>query len=253
MSDELLPRRDFDPGEGRMVPLEDATIRADGSGRVVEAYTAVFDQPAEIHDSDGHYIETIDRAAFDSTIAQRGLGFAVLYNHGRGLDGRPAGLPFPIGKPLEVRADERGVFTATEYLDTPDGNNVLAAVKARAVGGYSFSGAFLKSRRSRSGGSLPRIHRTEVSMREFGPVLFPAYAGAQIVGTRSLTEWTIALEQLDIESRGVFLRAISSLVDLAHPIDEPVEDPAPSQSARRRIAWNTFRASLIEKGITRHE
>ncbi len=35
----------------------------------------------------------------------------------------------PIGVPVEVRADERGVFTATRYLNNPLADHVLDAIK----------------------------------------------------------------------------------------------------------------------------
>jgi hypothetical protein len=96
----------------RLYPLEDIHIlrSADGGdGRTVEAFAAVFDDPAEIQDHEGHYVETIDRSAFNKVIADaaraRG-GFPgsvkVLYNHGMTLNGSPsdadglsAGHPHP--------------------------------------------------------------------------------------------------------------------------------------------------------------
>ena len=50
----------------RIWELEDIRIvsraQGDGSGRLVEAYAAVFNVPAEIHDRYGHYNEVIDPA-----------------------------------------------------------------------------------------------------------------------------------------------------------------------------------------------
>ena len=48
-----------------------SSTRAEGdrSGRLVEAYCAVFDEPAEIYDYEGHYEEEIDRSAFNKRIA----------------------------------------------------------------------------------------------------------------------------------------------------------------------------------------
>ncbi|MDQ1248447.1 MAG: uncharacterized protein QG597_2819, partial [Actinomycetota bacterium] len=44
----------------RSYALDDITIRS-GDGRTVEAYAAVFDTSAEIHDRQGHYLERIAR------------------------------------------------------------------------------------------------------------------------------------------------------------------------------------------------
>lgn len=103
----------------RASALEDATIRSDGDGRTVEVYAAAFGVPAEIRDQDGHYFEELARTSFNKTIADKGTGFGVFYNHARTIYGTPDGaLLQPIGVPLEVSTDERGVFTATATSTT---------------------------------------------------------------------------------------------------------------------------------------
>jgi HK97 family phage prohead protease len=160
---------------------------------VVEAYAAAFDVRSEIMDQDGHYFETLGRTSFDRTIQHKGpTGFGVLFNHGLTVDGAPnPAATLPIGVPLEVRADERGVFTATRYLDNPMADHVLDAIKAGAIRAQSFSGRFTKSVRSYPGGRgrgvLPLITRNEVDMREYGPAVFAAYKEAAILGTRAET------------------------------------------------------------------
>jgi phage head maturation protease len=110
----------------RAYALDDLHVRSDGSGRVVEAYAATFQHRAEIMDQDGHYHEELAPTSFTTTIATRGLNFGVLFNHGRTIDGEPnPSATMPIGVPLEVKADERGVFTATRYLDNPLADQAL--------------------------------------------------------------------------------------------------------------------------------
>ena len=249
MSDLLKRREVFADDPQRCVGFDDVTIRSDGSGRIVEAYTAVFNTRTEIRDADGHYNETIDPSAFNVTIAQRGTNFRVLYNHGRDLAGKPSFEgAMPVGRAVEVRPDERGVFTAVEYLDHPLGNAALAAVKSRAIGGYSFSGSFIKSQRTRAErGALPTIHRTEVAMREFGPVLYPAYAGAEILGTRSVQSFLSEFEAMDPDDRDELLRSLG-VPTPPEPGDEITEDPTPvGQSARSRIARVSRGLVLIER------
>ncbi len=184
---DLLPTRSCD----RAYAVEDLHVRSDGSGRVVEAYAAAFNVRTEVMDQDGHYYEILPPTSFDKTINEKGAaGFSVLFNHGRTIDGTPNDLAtMPIGVPLEVRADERGVFTATRYLDNPLADQVLDAIKAGAIKAQSFSGRFTKSVRShpegRGGGRLPLITRNEVAMREYGPAVFAAYKEAAILGTRA--------------------------------------------------------------------
>lgn len=185
MSDNLSVR-----SVERAVPLNDLTIRSDGSGRVVEAYAAVFRSKTEIMDQDGHYDEEIHNSAFNRTISHKGTNFGVLFNHARTVDGEPNPLAtMPIGVPLEVRADETGLFTATRYLDNPLADQVLDAIKHKAIRAQSFSGRFMRSTRSfpngRAKGNRPTIVRHEIDMREYGPAVFAAYPDALILGTRS--------------------------------------------------------------------
>jgi phage head maturation protease len=190
----------------RFYPLEDIRIltRADGeaSGRVVEAYATVFDQEAEIHDHQGHYREVIDRVAFDDVLARitRSAGglrqhVKVLFNHGKTMEGVPAPeFQLPLGVPLEVRAESRGLLTRTEYDDgDPFTDRVLSKIRSGAITSQSFVGGILRSdpelrgpgdKYRGRGGVLPLVRRMRLGLREYGPVLFASYSGAEILGVR---------------------------------------------------------------------
>lgn len=255
MTEEFTPREAL-----RTFAFEDITIRSDGDGRTVEAYAAAFDRAAEIRDADGHYNEELAQGSFTKTINDNGLRFGVFYNHAKTIYGTPDGnLSVPIGVPLEVSQDERGVFTATRYLDNPLADSVLDAIKHRAIRGQSFGGRFLKSVKKRGArGGLPTIVRTEVAMREYGPTVFPAYAEAAIIGTRSVSAF---LDELASSSEDV--EKFRQMLGLATPLepaslsDTPTlgavradEEPAHVASLRtatqKRLA---FQRALIERGI----
>jgi len=257
--DDRLAVRPF----GRAYMLEDCTVRADGDGRVVEAYAAVFDTPAEIHDQDGHYDEILAPTAFDRTIGQKGTRFGVFYNHARTIYGTPDGqLSVPIGVPIEPpRPDGRGLFTVTRYLDNPLADSVLDAIKKGAITAMSFSGRFIRSTRSRPArGQRPTITRHEIDMREYGPTPMPAYAEAVIVGTRSAQRWLADLVAMDEAERADLLRQMLSLVTPASgPTGEPGTgitppappmDPPPAQHSTRQIdIARRIRAARITKGL----
>jgi len=192
----------------RIYPLEDIHIlrSADGGdGRTVEAYAAVFNQEAEIQDHQGHYLETIDPAAFNRAIdhAQRSRGgfpasVKVLWNHGRDLAGNPSDrFSMPIGVPVEggIRAEARGVLTRTRYSETPLADEVLENIRSGAITAQSFVGGIMRSdpqlrmgdKYRPRGGELPVVRRTELGLRDYGPVLWPAYTGAEILGVRMST------------------------------------------------------------------
>jgi HK97 family phage prohead protease len=190
----------------RMYPLEDIHIltraEGDGSGRVVEAYATVFDQEAEIHDHQGHYREVIDRTAFDQVlqhITRTPGGLAaqvkVLFNHGRTIGGAEAPeFQLPLGKPLDVRPEDRGLLTRTEY-DTSDPftERILGKIHAGTITAQSFVGGIIRSspelrgpgdRHRARNGALITVRRMVLGLREYGPVLYPAYSGAEILGVR---------------------------------------------------------------------
>jgi HK97 family phage prohead protease len=190
----------------RLYPLEDMhIIRSEngGDGRTVEAFAAVFDQQAEISDHEGHYIEEIDRSAFNRAIdharASRGGlpgAIKVLYNHGMTIQGTPSErFSVPIGVPVEVRAEARGLLTRTRYSETPLADEILESVRAGSITSQSFTGRIIRSApqlargdkyRPRRG-ELTVVRRTELGFREYGPVLWPAYSGAEILGVRMST------------------------------------------------------------------
>jgi HK97 family phage prohead protease len=202
----------------RSYPLEDIKIlsRAQGSeyadGRTVEAYVAVFDREAEIHDPEGHYVEVIDRAAFNKAISdskpqgsRQVWRTGVFYNHGMTLYGTPSDrFSVPIGSPRDVRVESRGLLTVTRYNETPLAEEILEAIRSGDITGHSFTGRIIRSdpqrppsRRSgyqRSAtGELQRVRRLELGLKEYGPTPFPAYIDAELVGVRSMLPTLAAL------------------------------------------------------------
>lgn len=258
--DQQLPTRPCD----RAYAVEDLHIRSDGSGRVVEAYAAAFNVRTEIVDQDGHYNEILPPSSFDRTIQHKGVNFGVLFNHARTVDGDPNPLAtMPIGVPLEVRADERGVFTATRYLDNPLADQALDAIKAGAIKAQSFSGRFTKSMRSHPDGrgrdSLPLITRHEIDMREYGPAVFAAYKEAAILGTRA-EQFVRALLGTPPEARLDWLKQFEGLTtqltaDPDVPIlgtpDGPAEKVEDSPALARHSARPSLRTRIRVARITR--
>lgn len=180
----------------RTFPLDDITIRSGGDGRTVEAYAAVFNSAVPISDSQGRYSEIIAPGAFNRTIAEKGVRFGVFYNHGLTLHGTPSDRgSMPIGTPLEVRADDKGLFTVTRYNKNPLADEALEAINSGAITGQSFAGRFINSDpqlppggfKAGADGALRTVTRTEIAMSEYGPTPFPAYSDAVIVGVRSCT------------------------------------------------------------------
>ncbi len=189
----------------RIWDLEDIRIvsrsQGDGTGRLVEAYAAVFNVPAEIHDVHGDYNEENDPGAFNRSIDHAARAsrtpFRCIYNHGMTLHGTPAErFSIPIGTPEEVRAESRGLLTRTLYNKTPLADEILEAISSGGITAQSYTGRIIRSspelrrgEKYRPGrdGSLRTVRRLELALREYGPTPFPAFSGAEILGVRMST------------------------------------------------------------------
>jgi HK97 family phage prohead protease len=236
--------------------LDDIQIlrTADGysDGRTVEAYAAVFDTPAEITDQQGHYMEKIARTAFNRTLSHGIERVGVFYNHGLTAHGTPASGPgsVPIGSPVEIRPDGKGLRTVTRLNRSETAEHVLEAIRNGDIKGYSFRGRIYRSSpnrvpRTRSG-SLPTVTRTELGLTEYGPTWIPAYPEAGILAVRSqldqisgqLAELASALPSTPLDPDG----------EPATPDPGPgAEDPRNSHSARQKML--RLRRQLRERGL----
>jgi HK97 family phage prohead protease len=213
-----------DVADGRLVargelmrdyPLEDLHIVRSGDGgdgRTMEAFAAVFNTETGIRDHEGVYLEVIESVAFNKRIndvkrSRPGFGqVKVLFNHGRDMEGNPAErFQMPVAVPVSIEATPRGLLTRSRFVATPLGEEVLELVKSGAVTAMSFTGRIILSdpqlgrgqrRRPDSSGRLSVVRRMELGLREFGPVLFPAYEGAEI---NSVRMWTPGSQELDEE------------------------------------------------------
>ena len=264
----------------RSFPLEDIRVRAGGDGRTVEAYAAVFDTPTEIHDQDGHYNEVIDRRAFDRTLNQLAPAgsrsnwrVGVFYNHGRTIWGTPSERgSMPIGTPVEVKSDSRGLLTVTRYNKTELADEVLENIREGAITGQSFTGGFMRSdpgRAPRGGwradakGQLRTVRRQEIRLKEYGPTPFPAYPDAAVVGVRAVDQVARLLGEMSPDEREELVEMLRTGTPLDSPQGEPpagppaagdpnpgpaAEDPpAQGHSARQKIAWAKVRAEIMAR------
>jgi len=182
-------------------PPRDELVRAIGGGlelrdddesegpRLV-GHFARFGEWAEIDSVfEGHFMERVARGAFMKTIEENRDRIRVLFQHGQD----PQIGDKPLG-PIDVlREDSRGPYYEVPLLDVPYVRDLVPALKA---GLYGASFRFSVLRESFKRDAKPSDHNPEgipertlheVALREFGPVTFPAYAGAT-AGVRSMTD-----------------------------------------------------------------
>ena len=239
----------------RNFPLDDIRVlsRAEGGdGRTVTAYAAVFMDPTEIWDQDGQYQEQIHPNGFHATLQQRRAQVFCVYNHAKTLSGGPSDLwSVPVGKPIDMRADAKGLLTVTRYNTDEASSRILEAIKSESLQGMSFTGVFLRSDPELQGpwseygpnklGELPLVTRMEIALIEYGPTPIPAYDNAQVVGVRARQEQETGREQVTVMTpeviraiRGEGERALSAaatpqMAPLIHPDVKatPAHDTAP--------------------------
>ncbi|MGE5827154.1 MAG: HK97 family phage prohead protease [Micromonosporaceae bacterium] len=246
----------------RMWPLDDILIRSGGDGRTVEAYAAVFDTPSEIKDQHGHYMEVIARTAFNRAISH-GIGrINVFYHHGMTLHGTPSDLgSVPIGSPVDIRPDGRGLRTVTRFNRSALADSVLEAIRNDDIKGYSFRGRVFQSDpartpRPRPGSPLPTVTRTELGLAEYGPTPTPAYADAGILAVRSAAAVAAQIVSLPADERAELVRIIAASTphdpetETATPDVGPgTEDSPEGRSGRNREKVAAILADLHTQGV----
>lgn len=152
-------------------------IREDDQSAVgtLTGYFVRFNEWTEIDNPyEGHFMERIAPGAFKRTLRNQGRAVQVLFNHG--LD--PQVGSKPLGVPSEIREDDQGVYVEVPLDDTSYNRDIAASLRSGALRGQSFHFRSIKEKIVEKGESgLPEVTRTEVALREFGPVTFPAYSG----------------------------------------------------------------------------
>lgn len=218
-----------------------------GDGRTVEAYAAVFDVPTEVHDQHGDYIEVIDRKAFNRDISNGAVRRAqVLLNHGYDNAGKTGGVQqAPLGSPVEIKADGRGLLTISRYNDGPLSEQVLAGIRNGDYTAQSFQGPIRRSDPSRAvgrtrSGNLPTVRRLELGLRDYGPTKTPYYPQAEITAVRSAAELAEDFAQLDEAGREELMQAMLADPELARMIAAPsqglgAEDSREARSIRLKM------------------
>jgi HK97 family phage prohead protease len=244
-----------------------------GDGRTIEAYAAVFNTPTEIHDRNGDYMEVLHPTSFNRTIAngadRRSL---YMYNHGmRVVDGQPDSLAqVPIGSPLSIKADGRGLRTVARVNKSSLGEATLAAVENGDIKGYSFRGNAYRSDpertpRVKAGQPLPTVTRMELSLADFGPTPTPYYVGAEILAVRSAGMLFSEIAGLDEHERAELYRMMLAATrplgvpepDTATPEPGPGPEDSHSRSgrtedlARQRQLALWAEVSRMEMAVTR--
>ena len=137
----------------------------------------------------------------------------VLWNHGE-----------PIGMPIEMREDERGLFVKGKISKTARGDEVLELMRDSVVDTMSI-GFMIPAGKSELSGDV-RIIR-EVRLMEFSPVTFAANPMAAITDVKRLGEMLRAQELSDQDKKYLasFVADIQALVKAEPQSTQPASKP----------------------------
>jgi hypothetical protein len=151
---------------------------------------AVFDEWARIDSAfEGRFLERVDPKSVTRTITENRDAMRVLFQHGRDpqIGDKPLG-PIDV---LEPRGE--GAYYEVPLIDTSYNRDLLPGLRAGLYGAsYRFQVNEEQwdqkpGRSQHNPDGLPERTILDMTVREFGPVTFPAYAKAT-AGVRSLTD-----------------------------------------------------------------
>ncbi|MHB9862182.1 HK97 family phage prohead protease [Streptomyces sp. YIM S03343] len=165
---------------------------AEGGGRTLTGYAALFDNPTEINSWEGTFTEKIRKGAFKKTIREQTP--VMQFDHGR----HPLIGSIPIGSITDLREDDQGLYVEGRITDNWLMQPVRDAISEQSVNGMSFRFEVVREEWRDVNGKLVKPEEVydllwmpgdrgplqreliELKCRELGPVVFPAYAGTSV-------------------------------------------------------------------------
>lgn len=195
-----------------IMPGVELRANEDGS-RTLHGHFAKFNEWTEIRSmSEGRFMERIAPGAFKKTFQENRNNIKVLFDHGYD----PSIGNKPLGPIRSLEEDGEGARYEVDLLDTSYVRDLVPALEAGLLGASFRFRVMREDRNDRADESdhnplgLPERTIKEASVAEFGPVTFPAYAGAT-AGVRSLTD-RFALRRF-IEQPAEFRQELEDLQD----------------------------------------
>lgn len=169
-------------------------------GRTIMGYAARFGNVDAVGD-------VIEKGAFKRTI-NAGDRIKTFYNH-----------MIPIGKPMKMYEDDKGLYTESLISKTAKGDEILELIKDGVIGEMSI--AYEVKRDKYDSTKNVRVLQ-ELKLYEFGPVDFPANPEAIITGMKALNERV--LQDRDLDGLEPLKRELKQLLELLE--QRPLKDTA---------------------------
>jgi HK97 family phage prohead protease len=188
-------------------PIE---FRSSGDGKITATgYAAVFNKLSQ---NLGGYVEQMAPGAFTQTITQQDV--RALYNHEPSLL-----LGRMSSGTLRLSEDGTGLGYEIDLPDTTVGRDVATMLERRDLTGSSIGFRIVDAEPGETDQGFPLVTIKAASLRDVGPVTFPAYEDTE-ASLRCLAEW----KHLDLdEVREASAR--NELRSLLHREVEETESP----------------------------
>lgn len=188
-------------------------------------YASVFNNP----DSSWPMPEVVEPGAFAKTLKERGHKVRICHQH----DWKEV-----IGKPVELREDERGLYVKAQLvLDVQRAREDYALMKAGALDELSIGYQVIKDEPGSVGGLKVRKLK-ELKLYEISPVTVAANDQAVITGVKAAPEPEPVVETEPIEEPPQEVEAAAA---------EPGASPLTAQlTARERLDLYTLSRKYLE-------
>ena len=153
--------------EYKTLPFELEAL--DYEGRTITGYASTFGNT----DLGG---DVIHKGAFAKTLAERGNKVRFLWQHNPHE---------PLGKPLEMREDDRGLYIKAVISDTARGRDALALLQDGAISGLSIGYDAIGTDMGKADEGDTVRNLREIRLWEFSLVTFPMNESAEVLGLKA--------------------------------------------------------------------
>lgn len=206
---------------------EPVEFRSAGDKLQAGGYGAVFNKLSQ---NLGGFVEQVAPGAFTKTLVEQDI--RALFNHSEDLV-----LGRLTSGTLRMEEDGTGLAYEIDLPDTTAGRDVAKLLERGDVSGSSFGFRTIGDEWGETETGFPLRTLTQVSLRDVGPVTFPAYTDASS-SLRSLAEArSLDLDVLVAAAVSGDLRALIVPTGDEPPADPEEESRATPTLDRPRISW----------------
>jgi HK97 family phage prohead protease len=213
----------------RRTLTEPVEFRSEGDRVVARGYASVFNRLSQ---NLGGFVERVAPSAFARTITEQDI--RALFNHSEDLL-----LGRSTAGTLRLEEDGTGLHYEIDLPDTTVGRDVAVLLERGDLSGSSFGFRVIEDEWSETDSGFPLRTLRQVSLRDVGPVTFPAYTDSTSA-LRSLAEArSLDLNDLVAAADRGELRTLIAPAGGDDHGDASDEGRVNPTFSRQRISWLT--------------